>query len=815
MRERIRTPTRVAVSWVRSVIVVWVLVVIATGIAAQVGVADAVSVVARRIFYAERGTRPGGARVMFVAIDEATAQDWGAPPWPWSRYQALIGRILDGKPRLVAVLESGTRILQGAEMPSELRAAVTSGRLLLPPAQVGFHQPAVVLEPNGVVEAIDLGDPDATDGISITRDVLDRLGHSAHGRLPVNFIGAPETLPTLLAHYVARGEVPASTFTDRVVVIGLRGEGFTNEVPTPVGQMAPAAVHAHALHAVVLNATWRESSAATVALVCVLAAIGVVVPRRARNAHRAGAILVGTGAVLVVIGYLAFAKAHTLIGMGEALIALVVGGTCGLLLERRDALRGVAEMHSQVAQRLVQAVASRPEVTPDMIQDRFAEALRAHLELSSCAWAELPVGGWHLQVKRWYGDATNDHIHERRRDVRRDPWRLPYGSHRPEWSNRTFMREDLELDTLLVPVSSFGRLLGFWIVNVPVGSEVSDAQLRAIESISDDAAFALDEQRLERGIGASWRDYLPGALPDAVRAANHDALALSRMQGRTQAALERLPVGVLTATSWGFIESCNRAMKRFLDAAGVDAPERVGLVALLGRVTGVEEAAVRSVVRELFTTGTPLRLETRVGAPGAPAQIYELVLSRSKVDDGPASLVLTASERNERPLTALDWRWSGGGPGARYVVDMAAIVRDALAALTAKGAWTTPPAVELRAASTVVVARGDELTHAMVAMLGNAAGPDASDGRVLIEDTNHEIKISIAQPAVSIPNGDLAAVATERPDALSPQLAHLIPLARARAEIESNRGRVEFTSSLVGGTTIAIFLPKPGATGND
>lgn len=816
MRERIRPSPRVAVSWIRPLIVVWVLVVIGTGIAAHTGVTDALSAVARRIYYAERGTRPGGARVVFVAIDEGTARDWGAPPWPWSRYQALIGRVLEGQPRLVAVLESGPKVLQAGDIPSELRAAVAAGLLVVPPAQAGFGQPDVVLEPSGVVDAIDLGDPDAPDRTSITADVFERLGHASHGHVAVNFIGEPDTLPTLLAHNVARGEVPASTFSNRVVVIGLRGPTFANDVPTPVGRMAPAAVHAHALHALVSNAAFRgPSSLGTMALVFVLAAVGVIVPRRARSAVRAGAILVGAAAVVGVGGYLLFAKLHILLGIGEALVAIALGGLCGVLLERRDALRGVAEMHTQVAQRLVQAVASRPEVTPDLIQDRFADALRAHLELSSCAWAELPMGGWHLQVKRWYGNATNDHIHERRRDVRRDPWRLPYGSHRPEWSNRLFMREDLELDTLLVPVSSFGRLLGFWIVNVPNGAEVTDAQLRAIEALSDDAAFALDEQRLERGIGASWRDYLPGVLPDAVRAANHDALALARMHGRTHAALERLPVGVLTATSWGHVESCNRAMKRFLEAAGVDSPERLGVVAMLARVTGVDDAAARSVVRELFTTGTALRLETRVGAPGAPPQIYELVLSRSKADDGPASLLFTASERNERPLVALDWRWSGAGVGARYVVDMAAVVRDALATLTAKGAWNTPPAVELRTTSAVVVARGEELTQAMLAMLGNAAGPDAAGASVLIEDSNHEIKISIAQPAVSIPNGDLAAVATERPDELSLQLAHLRPLARARADIESNRGRVEFTSSLAGGTMIAIYLPKPGATGSN
>ena len=330
-----------------------------------------------------------------------------------------------------------------------------------------------MLDSRGVVEAIDLGDPDALDGTSVTREVLHRLGYDAGRKLEVNYIGPPDALATLPAHHVARGDVPASTFADRVVVIGLRGEPFTNEVPTPVGPMSPSAVHAHALHAVVSQATWREPGPLIMALlVLAFAAFGIAMPRRARTARRAGARLLVAAAIIVLGAYALFAWANMLVGPGGPLIALVLGGTGGLLLERRDAQRGVANLHHQVTQRLLQAVAARPGVTTAVLHDRFAETLRTHVELASCAWAELPAGTWHIEIRRWYGDGRDELVHERRRDVRRDPWRLPYGSHRPEWSNRQFMRDDLELQTLLVPMASFGRLLGFWIVNVRADLEV-------------------------------------------------------------------------------------------------------------------------------------------------------------------------------------------------------------------------------------------------------------------------------------------------------------------------------------------------------
>src|SRR5258706_8536205 len=103
MRER-RDSSLLQSAWLRPAALVLAIAVAVTWLLAQAGVTGAIDGVARRIFYAERGVRAGGARVLFVAIDEDTAREWGPPPWPWSRYQAVIGAALQGRPRLVAVL---------------------------------------------------------------------------------------------------------------------------------------------------------------------------------------------------------------------------------------------------------------------------------------------------------------------------------------------------------------------------------------------------------------------------------------------------------------------------------------------------------------------------------------------------------------------------------------------------------------------------------------------------------------------------------------------------------------------------------------
>lgn len=807
--------------WEGPVAALWAGVLLVTWFLAHVGLTGALDAVARRGFYALRGVRTGGASVLFIAIDQNTVREWGPPPWPWARYQALIDPILAGEPRLIGLLEPGPRVLPDSAVPTDLADAVRDGRLVLPPAEAGFRQPGVALDLRGVVEAIDLGDPQALTGTSITADIMRRLGLPDTGHLAVNFIGPVDALPMLLALQVARGDIPARTFAGRVVVIGLRDERFTNLVPTPVGPMAPAEVHAHALHAVITRATWRDPGDGVAGLlVLAFAALGIAAPRRARSARRATLFVAGVAVMSVVVAFGAFAWFHVALAPAAPVIAMLLGTSAGLLLERHEALGGVAELRDHVASRLRQAAAGRPGITATTIHERFAETLRTYVDLESCVWAELPAGAWDVELRHWHS-CTEDQILEKRRDVRRDPWRLPYGSHRPEWvSGRSFMNEALDQKTLLVPLASFGRLFGFWIVNVRNSVQVDGKQLRLIEAVSDDVALALAEYR-QQGRSAVERSrggHLPSALVDAVRTVRHDALMMGQLHGRTHAALARLPVGVLIATTWGYIEHCNVEMQRFLATAGVDAPDQLGIAELLSRVTGVDEAAVRDVLRELAATSHVLRLETRTEAAGAPAQVYELVLTRTRLSEGtadehgPSSLVLTATKRDAQPLVALDWRWSGMGAGARNVVDVAQLVQQTLAELAEAGVWLAAPVVAMRTMSrVVVVAHTQQIAEAVRAFSQLDSGPAqgrATKPRVGIEDSLEDLMIRIDHPSASLPQNDVTALlSTSVNDA--PQ--HLAALIRARAQIEANRGRVEISSDLAHGTTFAIRLPKPGS----
>lgn len=780
------------------------------------GLTGAIDASARRTYYDVRGPRPPVARVLFVAIDEDTARAWGPPPWGWDRYEALTDAILAGEPRLVALLEPGPRVAPATAPPPRLAAAIAAGRVVVPPPTPGFGQPAVALDTTGVVEAIELGDPDALRGATITAEVIRRLGLApTRGRLAVNYVGPPDALPTLPAHHVARGDLPPATFTGRVVIIGVRGEGFTPLVPTPVGGMSPGEVHAHALHGLVERVAWRAAPAWLTFALSLACALGAVLGvRRGAAAWATALALAAVAAALGVAGYLAFTRAAVALGVGAPVTALALGAVAGLLLERRDARVAAIELARTLARRA--GAEPRWEDRAAAHHERFVDALRACLDVDSAVWAELPPGAFHVELAGWWGVTAAD-VREQRRDVRRDPWRVPAASLRPEWANRVFLRDDARR-TLIVPLDTYGRLHGFWLVNVRADVTVTPAQLRLVAVMANQ--LALERDRLTERPAApgahAGDDALASAVVDVVRAARHDAHRLGQVQDRQRAVIEHLPVGVLSATLWGEIEHANAAMRRFLAAAGVDDPRPLGLVDVLVRVTGVPAAAARAVVRELAADGAAVRLETRLDDGPGPGRVVTLVLDRVRqpLDAGeadelaPTSLVLTASDRPARDLAALDWRWAAAsaGAGARHVVDVGLLVREAAAELAAAGAAAGPPTVELRAGSTVVITRGDEVAEAVRAILGESLQGGPAGARLVVEDDADVVTIRIVVPA-TLPASDVAALRGASPGEAP---AHLAALVRARELLARSDGRLEIDSDLEHGTRVAIRLPKPG-----
>jgi len=203
----------------RSLVVASVALLVAGAFYAVIPAVDArLHAAAARSF--ARPSRSHG--VVLVAVDEATRRSWGEPPWAAALTEELAAEIERGRPRMIIWPE---------DQVQEDRS----------------REPALGLDPLAgptLVRARDPGFPGAA---------LAALGAPRRDEpLPVRFATA---LPTVSAQRVLAGGIPASTFRDRVVVIG-RDEAATRTVATPLGAMSPAQVEAHALLGVLDGARW-------------------------------------------------------------------------------------------------------------------------------------------------------------------------------------------------------------------------------------------------------------------------------------------------------------------------------------------------------------------------------------------------------------------------------------------------------------------------------------------------------------------------------------------------------------------------------
>ncbi len=798
------------------------IALVAVLLADAVGVVGALDANLRRLYYGVRGARDADARVILVAIDEHTVDAWGPPPWGWDRYQTLIDRIEAGAPRLVAVLEPGPRVLPDAPVPAALRArAAVGGNLVLPPVDPGFGQPQLVISTHGVVEAVSLGSDRTLAGPSVTREVIEEAGLPLPDgdSVPVNFAGPPDSLPTLPAHRVASGEVPARTFRDRIVVIGLRGERFAPLVPTPVGPMSSVEVHAHALLGLATGAAWHPLPGWALLLAGALLSLLFAVALPRLGTRQAMLILTAEAVAVVLADYFLFARAGVRAGAGAPLIGLAAGATTVWMVERRRAQVELAQLSRWLTGRLSRDAFGRSgHESDEEMWRRFANSARIYVDFDSAIVAPLPERAWHVELAAFV-DTRAEEINEPRRDVRRTPYKDAYLLHRPMWATRQFMK-DPELKSLVAPLVAFNRLLGIWVVNFPREREVTDDELDRVRMLADQIAVAAARRLLARAARLNRLDPAgrgAGYLVNRIDEMRQCALALVHEQAGLADLFAELPVGVLVATLWGEVQFVNEAMRRFLVAAELDEPRRVGLPAILARLTRTDEAAVRATLREVVGARTSIRAEGRLPSALGPATRFDMVLSRLgrgefESPDGAAPVaslshfVLTISERPELSLEASDWGWSG----ERAPVDLREVVKAAVAELVGGGELPERAlVVETPRQLTKVTLAGEKVGDALRAVLRACVerGPADVPGRVLVREDDDAVEVRVIDPATVLTRSDVAAVTAGVHDQLAPDsiARYLSELSRA---VEADGGSLSIDSDLDDGTTIVLRVRK-------
>ena len=590
------------------------------------GLWDVTDALLERQYYALRGARASQQSVVLVGIDEETVARWGAPPYAWDRLDPLIVAIHLGRPVLTAVVEPGPRLVRPETPTAEIQKAVFARRLLVPAPAGGSAPPELRAGTGGAVDSVVLRT--GAGGATLTDEILQRSGLSAAGpTLPVNFVGE-NGLPVVSAARVATGSIPGGTFEGKIVLLGIVAPGVAGEVTTPIGAMTPAEVHAHALLGLTDGVAWRRTSgwARWILLGLLAAAVLLLVPQVDEN--RALAILGGAAALLLLADYLLFARGVVRWGASAAVFSLVAAALVSGFHERRRLRGALADVAREIRLRSgLEALGRDPARDDSAFWLRVAELARLYTDCKSSIVAELPPDRWHLSLRVITG-ASLEHIQEKRRDVRRGPYRRAHLTLTPVWQD-DFMSARRGEKTLLVPLAVSTRLCGFWILNVPVDAHLEPAQVKLVSALARQVSLAVE--RRQAGGTVDERS-LPerllgdGRLGDELDAVGDDVKRLARDKRGLAGLVDTLPFGVLVATLWGEVRYVNGAMRRLAAEEGVERLTAMGVTDVLTSLTPQTKDEIHDGLRRLVRELPELHLAGRPDEGGRRAKL-QLVLS--------------------------------------------------------------------------------------------------------------------------------------------------------------------------------------------
>jgi CHASE2 domain-containing sensor protein/signal transduction histidine kinase len=771
------------------------------------------------VLHAElRGPRATKQRVVLVAADDETVAAWGPPPWPPARLAALRQTIATDRPALIAAADPWL-----SPPPSSPAPLGPPGEK--PPSPTHASGPALLPQDGAPVRAIPLRT--ATGAPTLVAEAAAAAGLVVPDAkaLVVDYLGEPSRLPTLSAARVENGEAPAGTFSGRLVLVGVTAPVLAPRLPTPVGAMAPALIQGHALATLADGAARRPLPRAFELLLALGACIvGVGAARR----HTALAVVQGLGVAAILVGLAHGLRARDLDAhAGLALVGLGVGLAATWLWERALADDRLLATVRRLARR--HDAGDRPEAdgAAEGPWSDFARLGALYLDARAQAIAELPAGQYHLRFRHFSAMSEKD-VAEKRRDVRRLPYRQAHLAQKAVDSDRYLLAERGEL-AVLVPLIAFTELLGFWVLAYPAAAPPDERQRRVIDRLAGQIAVALEQRRLAAA-GRARAAERPGADGRLLHRVNQLARLGEIHARREEEALglvHHLPAGVLTATLWGEVTTANAAMRAELAQHGIDDPVRLSLVEVVERVSGRPPDAVHALLRRLVDHDREITLP-RAGRPGAPPG-PALVLARFETSEAegeggarerrPASFVLVAPPHAAYTVDAADDAATpGSSPTAR--IDLRVLLATAVARTRRGGGRIERPfALELPEPAPAIVGDAAQLGAAFEALLAEArqfGRPDAAC-RVVAEDDADGVVVHIMDPSYAVPRSALEALLRESAPsgANAPggaaAGAGASGLAKAREYIEANRGTLSAESRMGSGTIFHVRLPREPA----
>lgn len=317
--------------------------------------------------------RPVTPDVVIVGIDEASLNQIGR--WPWRRvvHAALLDRLAAARPAAIAVdiifseadrRDQNADALLGAAVSNAERVilpvipAIDEGRIVgeAPPVEViragaaALAQIQSQTDSDGVLRSVHLmgGAGKARYRLMGYEAIVQSRLYPGFGRpvrtqegdaeqevgawqrdqrFLVPFVGPPGQFKVVPYVNVLRGDVPASTFANKIVLIGLTAGGLGDEYPTPVsGQsraMAGIEIHANVIQALVEGVRLKTTGPVESALIALLALV-VVMCGYLWLTPRQSIVLAG-GSLIVIAIAAAVIFRHGMVWISPTIALIAVG----------------------------------------------------------------------------------------------------------------------------------------------------------------------------------------------------------------------------------------------------------------------------------------------------------------------------------------------------------------------------------------------------------------------------------------------------------------------------------------------------------
>ncbi|MCX4245303.1 CHASE2 domain-containing protein [Paraliomyxa miuraensis] len=553
-------------------------------------VPEAIDVAMRSLYYRVAASAETSQRVLLVEADHATVAD-DAPVWPAERRKALLARIAAGHPAAVVELDRARMFeIRPEDSPDPISTVVLEPQL----------------DPNtAIVESLDAHALQLPRLMPVMR-ALDRSLPLTQ-ELPIHYLSPTSRLPTISFQRIERGDVPLSVFQDKVIVLGLTSRTLRDPLPTPVGALTTPEIVSHALAMLADGRDWYQPSWLVRTLVLALVLIATALALWRTTPAQAVLRVAGIMTVLVLADLTCFVMSWVHWGIANEFLVVLTVMLANWYLTQQHSVEIMETVSEQLTEQLViEPSATAPQ---DWFWRDMAELVRAYLRVDlDGVIAELPTGRWHLELRAFMG-MTEAQIGERRRDVRRPPYRAAFLTQRIARFDRRFGLVD-DHYTMVVPLAHQGRLYGMWMVCVPKDMELDGSEIDAMERLGTE---------LGRSIAAMRRANSQG-VPDAMGGADVSTRLTQLVEGvealgedkqQVVGTFEALPVGLLIADVWGHILQINAALREQLAIELPDGIPNNDLCAVLSKITGTTIKGVHDIMRTVVRAGKTCRLRPR------------------------------------------------------------------------------------------------------------------------------------------------------------------------------------------------------------